>query len=54
MAKLSAAGGGGRVTYRTYANVHHFQTRQVGFRDTLGWMQAILRGEAPPSACGAR
>ncbi len=49
VARLCAAGG--RVTYRTYANVHHFQTRQVGFKDTLAWMQTLLAGNAPPTSC---
>jgi predicted esterase len=42
---------GGSMTYMTYADIHHFQTRQVSFRDTLAWMEAIQRGETPPSVC---
>jgi dienelactone hydrolase len=51
VAKLCAAGG--RVTYVKYPNVHHFQTRQVGFKDTLAWMQTVLEGGTPPSVCAA-
>lgn len=40
--RLCAAGG--RVTYRVYPNVHHFQTRQVSYRDTLAWMASIRDG----------
>jgi pimeloyl-ACP methyl ester carboxylesterase len=47
--RLCAAGS--RVTYRTYASVHHFQTRQVSFKDTLAWMEEILAGRAPRSTC---
>ena len=50
--KLCAAGG--RVTYLTYPNVHHFHTRQVGFKDTLAWMETILAGGAPRSVCGGQ
>jgi S-formylglutathione hydrolase FrmB len=50
VAKLCAAGG--RVVYRNYPGVHHFQTRQVGFKDTLSWMQALQAGNPPPSNCG--
>jgi pimeloyl-ACP methyl ester carboxylesterase len=42
---------GASVTYRVYPGVHHFQVRQVGFRDALAWMQSIVDGEAPPSDC---
>jgi acetyl esterase/lipase len=50
VARLCAAGG--RVVYRNYPGVHHFQTRQVGFKDTLSWMQALQAGNPPPSNCG--
>ncbi|MBI3971198.1 MAG: hypothetical protein HY332_07895 [Chloroflexi bacterium] len=49
VAKLCAAGG--RVTYLTYPNVHHFQTRQVSFKDTLAWMETIRTGGTPRTAC---
>ena len=51
VARLCAAGG--RVAYRVYPNVHHFQTRQVGFKDTLSWMQTLREGNAPPTTCTA-
>ncbi|MGH2354162.1 MAG: lipase family protein, partial [Chloroflexota bacterium] len=49
VAAMCAAGG--RVTYITYPNVHHFQTRQVGFKDTLAWMETVRTGGAPHSVC---
>jgi ribosomal protein S18 acetylase RimI-like enzyme len=49
VSRLCAAGG--RVTYITYPGVHHFQTRQVGFRDTHSWMQTISGGGAPRTTC---
>jgi predicted esterase len=39
------------VTYYLYNNVHHFQTRQYSFVDTLNWMQAILTGAPVRSDC---
>jgi hypothetical protein len=49
VAKLCAAGG--RVTYTPYANVHHFQARQVSFKDSLGWMETIRSGGTPRFTC---
>ncbi|HEV2121503.1 MAG TPA: lipase family protein [Chloroflexota bacterium] len=51
IAKLCAADG--QVTYLTYPNVHHFQVRQVSFKDTLAWMDAIRSGGSPRSTCTA-
>ncbi len=51
-AASATAGGGGSVTYISYPGVHHFQARQVGFKDTLAWMQTVMTGGAPRSACG--
>ncbi len=42
---------GKSVTYYLYNNVHHFQTRQYSFVDTLQWMQAILMGTPVRSDC---
>lgn len=39
------------VTYYLYDNVHHFQTRQHSFVDTLNWMQSILSGIPVRSDC---
>ncbi|MCB0081791.1 MAG: prolyl oligopeptidase family serine peptidase [Caldilineaceae bacterium] len=39
------------VTYYLYQNVHHFQTRQYSFVDTLNWMQAILAGTPVRADC---
>jgi acetyl esterase/lipase len=47
--RLCAAGGS--VTYLSYPGVHHFQTRQVSYRNTLDWMGTILAGGTPRSAC---
>jgi len=41
------------VTYISYPGVHHFQARQVGFKNTLAWMQTVMAGGAPRSACSA-
>lgn len=49
VAALCAAGG--RVTYLTYPNVHHFQTRQVSHRDMLAWIETVRTGGTPPSVC---
>ncbi len=40
-------------TYYLYNNVHHFQTRQYSFVDTVQWMQAILSGIPVRQDCGA-
>jgi pimeloyl-ACP methyl ester carboxylesterase len=42
---------GKAVTYYLYTDVHHFQTRQYSFVDTLNWMQAILTGVPVRSDC---
>lgn len=39
------------VTYYLYNNVHHFQTRQYSFVDTIKWMQAILTGAPVRADC---
>ena len=52
VARLCAAGQ--HVNYMLYPGVHHYQTRQVGFRDTLSWMDAVARGAPPRSTCPAR
>lgn len=44
---------GKSVTYYLYDNVHHFQTRQHSFVDTLHWMQAILSGTPVRSDCAS-
>ncbi|HET7770068.1 MAG TPA: lipase family protein, partial [Chloroflexota bacterium] len=49
VARLCAAGQ--HVNYILYPGVHHYQTRQVGFRDTMSWMDAVARGAPPPSTC---
>jgi alpha-beta hydrolase superfamily lysophospholipase len=52
VARLCAAGQ--HVNYVLYPGVHHYQTRQVGFRDTLAWMDAVGRGAPPRSTCPGR
>lgn len=42
---------GNIVDYREYPGVHHFQTRQVSFIDTLEWMEKRIGNEPPPSSC---
>jgi len=42
---------GKSVTYYLYNNVHHFQTRQYSFADTLNWMQTIVAGAPVHSDC---
>ena len=49
VAKLCSAGG--KVTYPTYPGLHHFQTRQVGFKDTLAWMETLRAGGDPSNVC---
>lgn len=39
------------LTYLEYQGVHHYQTRQVSFNDTIEWMQNITGGEIPESDC---
>ncbi len=46
-----ACAAGERITYVSYANVDHFQTRQFGYRDTLSWIQGVLGGSEPRSDC---
>ncbi|HEU5318855.1 MAG TPA: hypothetical protein VFX49_22260 [Chloroflexota bacterium] len=52
VARLWASGG--RVTHVTYPGVHHFQTRQVGFKETMSWMETVLGGGTPRSTCPSR
>ena len=40
------------VSYPNYLGIDH-ETRYVGFRDAMGWMQTVAGGGAPPSDCGA-
>lgn len=42
---------GNNITYIEYPGVHHYQTRQISFKDSLNWMQDILEGEIPRSDC---
>lgn len=42
---------GNIVTYIEYPEIHHYQTRQVSFRDTLAWMKNVTNGKSPPSDC---
>lgn len=42
---------GNVITYIEYPGVHHYQTRQVSFRDTLSWMASIQNGSVPGSDC---
>lgn len=42
---------GNKITYKNYPGVHHFQSRQVSFKDSLTWMQGILEGKTPPNNC---
>ncbi|MCH7951313.1 hypothetical protein IH980_01060 [Patescibacteria group bacterium] len=42
---------GNNLTYLEYPGVHHYQTRQVSFQDTLDWMQDIVNGQTPKSDC---
>ena len=50
--RLCAAGQ--HINYVVYPGVHHYQIRQVGFRDTLSWMDAVARGSPPRSTCPGR
>ncbi len=40
-----------RITYIEYPGVHHYQTRQVGIRDSIEWMKSIIDNKIPPSDC---
>lgn len=42
---------GNIITYRNYPGVHHFQTRQVSFHDTLQWMKERLEGKTVENNC---
>lgn len=44
---------GNTITYTEYPGIHHYQTRQVSFRDTLSWMENIRNGNVPESDCSA-
>lgn len=39
------------VDYKTYRGVHHFSTRQVSFRDTNRWIDAISQGQPVSNIC---
>lgn len=39
------------VEMKTYPYVHHFQTRQKSFWDTLEWIEAISQGELSATYC---
>lgn len=43
---------GNRLTYMLYENVHHYQTRQVSYMDTVQWMQSILKEQPVQNECG--
>lgn len=40
-----------KLTYIEYPGVHHYQTRQVGIKDSIEWMKNIINGNVPPSDC---
>jgi Secretory lipase len=42
---------GGQATYLTYEDIPHVLTRQVSYRDTLEWMETVLKGDKIPSDC---
>ncbi|CAN5578588.1 lipase family protein [soil metagenome] len=42
---------GAHITYVSYSNVEHFQTRQFGFRDSLSWMASLIGGDEPRDDC---
>lgn len=42
---------GNSVTYLEYPGVHHYQTRQVSFSDSITWMNQIRNGQTPQKYC---
>lgn len=42
------------VDLKEYAGVHHFNTRQVSFRDTNEWIKAVSQGQATSNSCLTR
>jgi predicted esterase len=42
------------VDFKEYRGVHHFSTRQVSFRDTNQWMDAITQGLPVNNSCEKR
>lgn len=49
--QLCAAGSD--VLYLNFPDVRHRNTRQVGFEETVAWINGISRSEAAPSSCSA-
>ncbi|HSH31737.1 MAG TPA: alpha/beta fold hydrolase, partial [Candidatus Saccharimonadales bacterium] len=45
---------GAHANYTEYPGVNHYQTRQVSFKDSLSWMQAVQAGDVPASACASQ
>ncbi len=43
--------GGAHAAYLSYPGQPHFTIRQIGFEDTLIWMAALLKGQAPWTTC---
>lgn len=39
------------VSYLEYPGIHHYQIRQISFKDVLAWMKQIRQGNIPESAC---
>ena len=48
--ELCAAGS--QVQYLNFPGVRHRFTRQVGFEESIAWMEGQARGEPAPSSCG--
>lgn len=42
---------GNTVTYNEYISTTHFNTREVSYLDTLGWMASIVSGQAVADNC---
>lgn len=42
---------GSDTLYLRYPGVRHRSTRQVGFEETIAWIDTINRGESAPSSC---
>lgn len=40
-----------KLRYMLYDNVHHYQTRQVSYMDTLEWMESVRTGEEVQNEC---
>ena len=43
---------GSPVQYLNFPGVRHRFTRQVGFEESIAWMEGLARGEPAPSSCG--